>query len=178
MTEHRSRWSVWTIGLVAYLIGVMHRTSFGVAGLDAADRFGAAPAVLSGFVVLQLLVYASLQVPVGVLLDRFGARILVVTGALTMAAGQLLLALAASVPVAVLARVLVGAGNPAGPVDASGYPVLGHRQGTAVGIVNVGGFAAALLVMLAVGPGASSPPRGRRYCRCARRSPRRGTRTG
>ena len=52
----------------------MHRTSFGVAGLDAADRFAASPAVLSGFVVLQLLVYAVLQVPVGMLLDRFGAR--------------------------------------------------------------------------------------------------------
>ena len=70
----------------------MHRTSFGVAGLDAADRFDAAPAALSGFVVLQLLVYAALQIPVGLLLDRFGARRLVVVGALTMAAGQLVLA--------------------------------------------------------------------------------------
>ncbi|MFC5994960.1 nitrate/nitrite transporter [Pseudonocardia hispaniensis] len=111
MTGHRGRWVVWAVGLVAYLVGVMHRTSFGVAGLDAADRFGAAPAVLSGFVVLQLLVYAGLQVPVGVLLDRFGARVLVVTGALTMAAGQLLLGLAASLPLAIVARILVGAGD-------------------------------------------------------------------
>jgi len=62
-----------------------------VAGLDAAHRFSASPAALSGFVVLQLLVYAALQVPVGLLLDRFGGRALVATGALTMAAGQLLL---------------------------------------------------------------------------------------
>jgi hypothetical protein len=51
---------VWAVGLAAYTVGVMHRTSFGVAGLDAAERFGASPAVLSGFVVLQLLVYAAL----------------------------------------------------------------------------------------------------------------------
>ena len=85
-------WVIWVVGLAAYMVGVMQRTSFGIAGLDAAARFDATPAVLSGFVVLQLLVYASLQVPAGVLLDRFGARTLVVAGALVMAAGQLLLA--------------------------------------------------------------------------------------
>ena len=37
---------------------------------------------------------AVLQVPVGVLLDRFGARKLIVVGAFTMAAGQLVLAVA------------------------------------------------------------------------------------
>ena len=94
----RRVWLVWAVGLTAYTVGVMHRTSFGVAGLDAADRFDASPAVLSGFVVLQLLVYAVLQIPVGMLLDRFGARRLVVVGALTMAAGQLLLAVAETDP--------------------------------------------------------------------------------
>jgi MFS family permease len=108
--QHRL-WLVWSVGLAAYLVGVMHRTSFGVAGLDAAARFDAAPAALAGFVVLQLLVYASLQIPVGALLDRFGARLLIVVGALTMAAGQLLLGLADGLPPAVLARVLVGTGD-------------------------------------------------------------------
>ena len=91
-------WVVWSVALAAYTIGVMHRTSFGVAGLDAAQRFDAGPAALSGFVVLQLLVYAALQVPVGLLLDRFGGRALVVTGALTMAAGPAWKRCAASNP--------------------------------------------------------------------------------
>ena len=104
-------WIVWSVALAAYIVGVMHRTSFGVAGLDAAQRFQAGPAALSGFVVLQLLVYAVLQVPVGLLLDRFGGRTLVVVGALTMAAGQLVLALATTLPLAVAARVLIGTGD-------------------------------------------------------------------
>jgi MFS family permease len=104
-------WVVWSVALAAYIVGVMHRTSFGVAGLDAAQRFQAGPAALSGFVVLQLLVYAALQVPVGLLLDRFGGRTLVVVGALTMAAGQLVLALATTLPLAVAARVLIGTGD-------------------------------------------------------------------
>jgi MFS family permease len=111
MKQDRRVWVVWAVGLAAYLVGVMHRTSFGVAGLDAAARFEAAPAVLAGFVVLQLLVYASLQIPVGILLDRFGARRLITVGALTMAAGQLMLALATNLPMAILARVLVGGGD-------------------------------------------------------------------
>ncbi len=114
MTEHSSGrrvWIVWAVALSAYLVGVLHRTSFGVAGLDAAARFHADPATLSGFVVLQLLVYASLQIPAGVLLDRFGAKALIVVGGLTMAAGQLLLALSTSLPLAVAARMLVGAGD-------------------------------------------------------------------
>ncbi len=104
-------WFVWAVGLIAYTVGVMHRTSLGVAGLDASARFDASPAALSGFVVLQLLVYAVLQIPVGMLLDRFGARSLIVTGALAMAAGQLLLAVADTIVAAVAARVLVGAGD-------------------------------------------------------------------
>jgi MFS family permease len=111
MNMHHRVWAVWAVGLAAYLVGVMHRTSFGVAGLDAAERFDASPAALSGFIVLQLLVYASLQIPVGVLLDRFGARRLVAVGALIMAVGQLLLAMADSLPLAILARVLVGTGD-------------------------------------------------------------------
>ena len=104
-------WVVWSVALAAYIVGVMHRTSFGVAGLDAAQRFHAGPAALSGFVVLQLLVYAALQVPAGLLLDRFGGRVLVAVGALTMATGQLALALATTLPLAVTARVLIGTGD-------------------------------------------------------------------
>ena len=111
MTSGRRIWVVWAVALLAYVVGVLHRTSFGVAGLDAAQRFAASPAALAGFVVLQLLVYAALQVPVGMLLDRFGGRALVVTGALVMAAGQLLLALATSLPLAIAARILVGTGD-------------------------------------------------------------------
>jgi len=102
---------VWLTGLAAYTVAVLNRTSLGVSGLDATERFGASASVLASFAVLQLLVYAGLQIPVGALVDQLGPRLLVVAGALVMAAGQLVLALADSVGVAVIARVLVGAGD-------------------------------------------------------------------
>lgn len=107
----RRAWVVWGVGVGVYLVAVLHRTSFGVAGLAAAARFGTSAGVLATFTVLQLLVYAGLQIPVGVVIDRLGSRRLLVTGAWLMAAGQLLLALATTVGAALAARVLVGAGD-------------------------------------------------------------------
>lgn len=104
-------WAVWAVALFAYIVGVLHRTSLGVAGLDAQQRFGIGAGTLAMFAVLQLLVYAGLQVPVGLLLDRFGSLRLVVSGALVMASGQALMAFTDGVTGAVLARVLVGAGD-------------------------------------------------------------------
>ena len=104
-------WAVWSVAVAAYVVAVMHRTSLGVAGLDAQTRFDVGASALASFAVLQLLVYAGLQVPVGLLLDRFGSLRLVFTGALVMATGQLLMAFADGVTGAVLARVLVGAGD-------------------------------------------------------------------
>lgn len=104
-------WAVWAVALAAYVVGVLNRTSLGVAGLDAQHRFGVSAGVLASLAVLQLLVYAGLQVPVGLLLDRFGSLRLVVAGALVMAAGQALMAFSGDLSGAMVARILVGAGD-------------------------------------------------------------------
>ncbi|GAB3199893.1 MFS transporter [Geodermatophilus arenarius] len=104
-------YAVWLTALAAYVVAVFHRASLGVAGVEAQERFSAGASAVSLFLVLQLAVYAGLQVPVGVALDRFGSRRLIVAGGVTMALGQLVLALATDVPTAVAARVLVGAGD-------------------------------------------------------------------
>jgi MFS family permease len=102
---------MWGLGVLAYTVAVFQRASLGVSGLDAQQRFGISAAVLSLFGVVQIGVYAAMQVPVGVLLDRAGARRMIVLGGLFMAAGQLLLASAGSVSTGLLARVLVGGGD-------------------------------------------------------------------
>ena len=104
-------YAVWVVALLAYVVAVFHRASLGVAAVDAQERFSAGASAVSLFLVLQLAVYAGLQIPVGVALDRLGSRRLILAGAVTMAAGQLVLALAEDVPTAVAARVLVGAGD-------------------------------------------------------------------
>ncbi|MGE2690808.1 MFS transporter [Mycolicibacterium pulveris] len=104
-------WIVWATGLFAYIVAVLDRTTLGVSGLEAANRFHASPSVLSTFVVLQVVVYAAAQVPAGVLLDRFGSKALIVTGATLMASGQFALAFTESLPAAIAARAVLGLGD-------------------------------------------------------------------
>ncbi|TGD87935.1 MFS transporter [Mycolicibacterium sp. CH28] len=104
-------WIVWSTGLLAYIVAVLDRTTLGVSGLDAAERFSASPGVLSTFVVLQVIVYASAQIPGGVLLDRYGSKVMILTGGTLMVIGQLTLAFTESLPVAIAARAVVGLGD-------------------------------------------------------------------
>lgn len=52
-----------------------------------------------------------MQIPVGILVDRFGAKVLLVVGAAIMAAGQFTVAFAPSLEYAVVGRMLVGLGD-------------------------------------------------------------------
>ena len=101
----------WAIAVTVYIIAVFNRTSLGVAGLQAASRLGITPAQLSVFVLVQLGVYAVMQVPTGLLVDRYGPRRLLVAAAVTMALAQLAFALTESYPVALLARGVLGCGD-------------------------------------------------------------------
>lgn len=89
-------WIIWGGGLLAYVVAVLDRTTMGVSGLDAVQRFAVTPGVLSVFVVVQVIVYTVAQVPAGLLLDRFGSKLLISAGALVMAVGQFVLAFAVS----------------------------------------------------------------------------------
>lgn len=107
----RRAWVIWLTGLAVYVLAIFHRSSLGVAGLLAADRFDISATQLSMFTVLQLLVYAGMQVPVGVALDRFGSRKVLLVGLVLMTLGQLTFAFVTGFPAAVLARAVIGAGD-------------------------------------------------------------------
>lgn len=111
MTSDRRAFLVWSVAVGAYVVAILNRSSFGVATLEVSALFGVSSAALAAVAVAQLVVYALLQVPVGVLLDRYGARVLVASGAAGMAAGQVVLALAPSASWVLVGRMLVGAGD-------------------------------------------------------------------
>ncbi|MCD6638556.1 MAG: MFS transporter [Nocardioides sp.] len=107
----RRAWVIWVVALAVYVLAVFHRSSLGVAGILAADRFDINATSLAVFTVLQLVVYAGMQIPVGVLLDRFGSRAMLLAGLVMMTAGQLVFAFSTSFSGAVLARAVLGAGD-------------------------------------------------------------------
>lgn len=107
----RAAWVAWSIGVSVYVLAVVHRTSLGVAGLDAAERFGIGASALSTFSILQVLVYAAMQVPVGLLVDRFGPRRVLLLGVLLLSTGQLAFAFSSSFAPALASRAVLGCGD-------------------------------------------------------------------
>jgi MFS family permease len=102
---------VWGTAVAVYFLAIFHRSSLGVAGLAAAERFHVTASQLSTFTVLQLLVYAAMQIPVGVLIDRYGPQRLLLTGVVLMTVAQLGFAWTGSYGGALAARVFVGMGD-------------------------------------------------------------------
>lgn len=82
-----------------------------MAGLDAVDRFHVGASALSTFSILQLLVYAGMQIPVGLLVDRLGTKKVLTIGVLLFTAGQLGFAFSSSYGMALASRALLGCGD-------------------------------------------------------------------
>ncbi|MCG7274922.1 MFS transporter [Corynebacterium singulare] len=103
--------SVWVAAMLVYIVAMTGRTSFGVAGLEAIDRFEVDASRIAVFTSVQLGVYALAQIPTGMLIDRFGPRRLLVIGSVIMGLGQVVLGFTTNYWVAIAARILVGAGD-------------------------------------------------------------------
>ncbi|WP_030924113.1 MFS transporter [Streptosporangium amethystogenes] len=111
MTPRSTAILVWAVGVLAYVIAVFHRQSLGVAGIEAAARLDVGATGLSVLAMCQLLVYAGMQVPVGMLVDRLGSKRMLVLGAVVMACGELVFALAEGLLPGVAGRTLIGCGD-------------------------------------------------------------------
>ena len=109
--RHPGAYGIWVVALLVYLLAVFHRSSLAVAGLAATDRFHISAAQLAVFTMLQLMVYAAMQIPVGLLVDRFGPRRVLLTGALTLTLAQAGFAFADTYAWAIVARLFVGVGD-------------------------------------------------------------------
>lgn len=109
--DGRRAWAVWGAAIAVYVLAVFHRTSLGVAGLDAAERFGISSSQLSTFTIVQVFVYAAMQLPVGALLDRFGSKKLLGVGLTLLTASQFAFAFVDSFAAALACRVLLGMGD-------------------------------------------------------------------
>ena len=107
----RRAWAVWATAVFTYLVTVLHRGSMSVAGLQAAERFHISASALASFTVVQLTVYAAMQVPVGILLDRYGSKRLLIAASGLLFVAQSAFSLVDSYPAALAARAVLGVGD-------------------------------------------------------------------
>ncbi|MFT4306507.1 MAG: MFS transporter [Microbacterium sp.] len=104
-------WVIWVVGTLTYLVAILGRSSLAGIGTDTVVRFSADSSTLALFATLQLAVYGGMQIPAGLLLDRFGARVVLTAGMTVMAVGSVWLAFAPDAASAIGARALTGAGD-------------------------------------------------------------------
>ncbi|MSO91791.1 MAG: MFS transporter [Rhodospirillales bacterium] len=98
----------------AYFFSHLFRTVNAVLAPNLVGDLGLDAAVLGLLTSVYFLSFAAMQLPLGILLDRFGARRSESALLLFTAAGAMLFAIADSVPLLILARALIGLGVSAG----------------------------------------------------------------
>src|SRR5699024_10173553 len=106
-------WVIWGVGAGVYFFGFIHRASLGVAGPAAVEHLNVSATQLGSFIMVQLGLYALLQVPAGMAIDRWGARRVLLAATIAMGSAQVMFAFATSYGLALLARGLLGMGDAA-----------------------------------------------------------------
>lgn len=103
-------WAAWALGSLFFCYGFFLRVAPSVMVEDLMRDFAVGAAILGNLSAFYFYAYATLQIPVGLLLDRFGPRRLMSAAALVCALGCVVFALAPSLPIAYAGRLLVGIG--------------------------------------------------------------------
>lgn len=105
----RLAWFIWGLGAAFYLVAFFHRVAPGVITDELMFDFNLGAAGLGSLSAFYFYTYVAMQVPTGVLADRFGPRLLLGFGALMAALGAILFALAPTFAIAATGRALIGA---------------------------------------------------------------------
>jgi MFS family permease len=99
------------VGALLFAYAFFHRVSPSVMYDHLMADFAVSAAVLGNLAACYFYAYAAMQLPVGLMVDRWGPRRLLIAAALGAGLGSLLFALATTLAWAYAARLLIGAGS-------------------------------------------------------------------
>lgn len=99
---------MWALGASLYLVGFFQRVAPAVMTQELMAEFSLAAAGLGNLSAFYLYGYVAMQIPTGLMVDRYGARRVLAAGAAVAAAGSFLFALAPNLYTANLGRLLIG----------------------------------------------------------------------
>jgi MFS family permease len=103
-------WLFWALAASFYCYGFFQRVAPSVMVDRLMADFAVSAAVLGNLSAFYFYSYAGLQLPVGILTDRFGARRVLAVAAVLCGVGSYLFATAETLTMAYLGRLLIGAG--------------------------------------------------------------------
>ncbi|MGE0356462.1 MAG: MFS transporter [Burkholderiales bacterium] len=102
-------WVVWGLGAALYLIAFYQRVAPAVLVQELTSEFALTGAALGNLSAFYFYSYVAIQIPTGLIADRWGPRRLLTAGAALTAAGTLVFALAPTAYVANAGRLAIGA---------------------------------------------------------------------
>ncbi|MDN4492749.1 MFS transporter [Ureibacillus aquaedulcis] len=105
------RWVIFASVIFAYLIMASQRTAPGLITDQIMGDFNVTATTIGLLASIQFFVYTSLQIPMGILVDRYGPNLFLITGALLTGVGTVAYSLSTHEVVLFLARVLTGIGD-------------------------------------------------------------------
>jgi sugar phosphate permease len=105
------RWLLWGVLAGGFLLVNFHRVSTAVISGSLASTFNTTGAELGLLHASFFYIYAALQLPAGLLVDRYGPRNIAAAGLLVMSAGATGFALAPTFTIGFVARAFVGLGG-------------------------------------------------------------------
>lgn len=113
MTKHlgRYRWVVFTAVLFTYLFMSSQRTAPGLVTEQIMTDFHMQATTFGLLTSIQFFVYAVLQVPMGILADRYGPNFFLIAGASLTGVGTIFYSLSTHEFVLFFARILTGVGD-------------------------------------------------------------------
>jgi MFS family permease len=106
----RAAWVALTIATLFFVFEFLARVEPSLAAPAIAEFYGIKSGAFGALASLFFWVYAPMQIVVGLLLDRYGARPFILLGSFCCAAGVAAFAATPSVPVGALGRALTGFG--------------------------------------------------------------------
>jgi len=104
----RLAWTIWGLGALLYLVGFYQRVAPAVISDSLMAEFLISGAALGNLSAFYFYAYVLMQVPTGVLADRWGARKLLTTGAALAAVGTVVFAVSTTLGWASFGRLLIG----------------------------------------------------------------------
>lgn len=107
----KRRWFAFFALASTYVLMSVYRLSTAVLAEELTRAFSVTGTQLGNLHAAFFYIYAAMQLPAGVLVDRLGARRTVTGGALLMSTGGFIFAGTSTYPIAFVGRVLIGFGG-------------------------------------------------------------------
>ena len=107
----RYRWVVFVAVLFTYLLMASQRTAPGLITDQLMRDFSVTASTIGLLTSIQFFVYTSLQIPMGILADRYGPNFFLIIGAALTGLGTIIYSLGTHELILFFARILTGVGD-------------------------------------------------------------------